>query len=781
VFFHVEKEMKKQKPEWRVVVEMLEKVDLVLLNRILRRMIYYLHTSNVKDISELMKDLEPSYNSGNDSSELYTNVPNPKLDLTALRVFTERVFQVAEKNIPDQEISKQLETWLSQERTRFFSIAVENINISLVQVKDVLKRFFNIPKSELHLSPDEFVNIRVSLSRRFLSSTLRYINIAKHYIRVKDFHGIVRNTIGAARSTGRLGGKTAGLVLGHQILDSELEKYPELSNVRVPRSWYITSDTILDFIHYNALEEVTSLKYQDMDQIRTGYPYLQQLFKNSFFPPEIVDQLELLLEHIGNKPIIIRSSSLLEDSFKATFAGKYKSLFLSNTGELSKRLNALLDAIAEIYASIFGPDPIEYRKERGLVDFQEEMGILIQEVVGTKVDKYFFPTYAGVAFSSNDFRWSPRIKRDDGMVRLVAGLGTRAVDRVGNDYPFLASPGKPGLKVNISNEDILKYSQRYIDVLNLETNKFETLSMDFVLKEYGDSIPGIEKIISIHKNDNISPPIGIMWDPKESDMVVTFQNLTDNSKFLKQMHIILNSLKEAFGSPVDVEFASDGNELYILQCRPQGQSKAGNAVKYPEHIAKEDIVFLGNKHITPGYLPGIKYIIYVTPQGYQSLEKKEELKEVAVLISRLNHLLPSRSFILAGPGRWGSRGDIKLGVQVAYSDINKTAMLMELAYSKDGYMPDLSFGTHFFQDLVESDIKYLPLYPETEGSFFNKELLMRAENLLLKLIPEAGSMMEVIKVVDFGNLRKEGKLNVVMDGDGNRAIGYIEPALMPKS
>ena len=121
---------------------------------------------------------------------------------------------------------------------------------------------------------------------------------------------------------------------------------------------------------------------------------------------------------------------LLEDSFGAAFAGKYKSLFIANQGSKKERLAELIDAIAEVYASTFGPDPIEYRREQGLLDYHEEMGILIQEVVGKKVGDYFFPAFAGVALSNNEFRWSNRIKLEDGLVRMVPGLGTRAVDRV---------------------------------------------------------------------------------------------------------------------------------------------------------------------------------------------------------------------------------------------------------------------------------------------------------------------------------------------------------------
>ncbi len=226
--------------------------------------------------------------------------------------------------------------------------------------------------------------------------------------------------------------------------------------MKVPKTWYVTSDWILHFVHHNELEDVLNWKYMEIDQVRQEYPHLVALFKSSSFPSELAKGLSLALDDLGDRPIIVRSSSLLEDRAGSAFSGKYKSLFLGNQGTKEERLAALMDAIAEVYASIFGPDPTEYRAERGLLDVHEEMGILIQEVVGQKIGKYFLPACSGVAFSNNEFRWSARISRSDGLIRLVPGLGTRAVDRVGDDYPVLIAPGQPNLRANVTVEEVLQ-------------------------------------------------------------------------------------------------------------------------------------------------------------------------------------------------------------------------------------------------------------------------------------------------------------------------------------
>ena len=191
------------------------------------------------------------------------------------------------------------------------------------------------------------------------------------------------------------------------------------------------------------MDNLLNIKYLESSKVMQEYLFLEQLIKNLKFPPDIVSGLKRILEEIGDGPIIVRSSSLLEDGFDAAFSGKYKSLYLVNAGTPEERLSDLMNAVAEIYASLFAPSPLEYRRERGLLDFSEEMGLLIQKVVGTRIGPYYVPAFAGVSLSNNEFRWSPRIERGDGMVRLVMGLGTRAVDRVGNDYPLLIAPFRP--------------------------------------------------------------------------------------------------------------------------------------------------------------------------------------------------------------------------------------------------------------------------------------------------------------------------------------------------
>jgi len=289
-----------------------------------------------------------------------------------------------------------------------------------------------------------------------------------------------------------------------------------------------------------------------VEQIREEYPNIVQIFKSSQFPIEIVNGLSLALDDLGEVPIIVRSSSLLEDRLGTAFSGKYKSLFLANRGSKKERLLALMDAIAEVFASTFAPDPIGYRKERDLIDYNEEMGVMIQGVIGRQVGKYFFPAFSGVAFSTNEFRWSPRIERNDGLIRMVPGLGTRAVDRLSNDYPRLIAPGKPDLDVNITTEDLVKYSPRQMDVIDLEENTFRTISIIEVLRDYGNSFPLADKIVSVYTGDNLADRSVFAIDFEKDDLIVTFNGIIRKTPFISTVKRALELLSEKLGTPVDI-------------------------------------------------------------------------------------------------------------------------------------------------------------------------------------------------------------------------------------
>jgi len=764
-----------KKHDWEVILDLLAKTDPRTLLRLTRKMTYYLYRMENEKISNLLTKIAPQDSDSTAVDWRRFSMPNPKQDLDTFLTVQKQVFEIAKESIPSDIIATLFANWMKQDKARPLLLTSQKTGIPLVEITAELNRFFDQPDFETAISPEDEISIKTALVRRFFTDRLEYLNVAKTAFELRDFVNLIDHMVGPAQGAGKLGGKTSGVLLAEKLIQEEMKTDEVLQDIAFPKSWYITSDTVLSFIHYNDLDEVSHVKYLDPLEIRQEQSFLEQIFKNSSFPFELIEGLRKIIRDFKDKPIIVRSSSLLEDSFGYAFSGKYKSLFVSNIGTEEERLNSLMSAIAEIYASTFSPDPIEYRRERGLLDFNEEMGILIQEVVGIKVGPYFMPTFAGVAFSRNEFRWSPRINREDGMIRIVPGLGTRAVDRMGNDYPILISPKRPNLLVNTLVEERVKYSPRFMDVINLETRMIETVDAAQLIKKYFDNIPRVTDVISIHDHGRLVNTFNIMVDPEKADIVVTFQNLFEKTDFLEKIKRILGLLEEKIGVPIDVEFASDGEKLYILQCRPQSQSRGIERKPIPKDVPEDHKIFSTKRSVTTGQIENIEYLVYVVPEEYTNLTKREQMQKVAKIISELNIKLPRRKFILIGPGRWGSKGDIKLGVPVRYGDINNSTLLVEVAKEKGGYTPELSFGTHFFQDLVESNIRYLGLYPDQENTLFNEQLLLESDNKLSTLLQSYKNFENVVRVIKVSEIILGGTLSVIMDGETNEALAYLKP------
>ncbi|MCK4717024.1 MAG: nucleotidyltransferase domain-containing protein, partial [Thermoplasmata archaeon] len=772
-------EEKNHRPEgrddWEIILGLLIKTDPRGSLRITRRMIYHLYRIHNEEVANVISSICPMNGSEEDAEWCGINIPSPREDTKTLKRIQEEVFAIAKRSMSSEDISDLFHTWLKADKARPLLLSSQRQGISLTEITSELNRFWDMPEDARALTPEDEMSIRTALIRRFFTGRLEYLNIAKNYINVEDFVSLLKTTIGPPQGEGRLGGKISGVYLAEKIIQKEKENNEILDDISFAKSWYIASDTLTSLIRYNDLDDIVHIKYLDPTEVRQEQPFLEQLFKNSSFPPDLVRGLRRILRELGSKPIIVRSSSLLEDSFGAAFSGKYKSLFLVNTGTEEERLSAFINALTEVYASTFAPDPIEYRRERGLLDFVEEMGILVQEVVGARVGPYYIPAFAGIAFSHNEFRWSPRIRREDGIIRMVAGLGTRAVDRVGRDYPVLVSPNKPEIQVNALVDETIQYSQHNMDVINLEKGTLETVRSIDLIREYWDEYPQVTKIVSIHRDGILTPVPGILLDRDEADLIITFSKLIEKEKFIPQIKAVLALLQDRMGTPVDVEFAHDGKALHILQCRPQSHAMEIERIPIPKNIPPSRKIFSASKYVTTSHIDGIEYIVYVDPDAYETLTDRNEIYKVAHAVGALNRALPKRKFILMGPGRWGSRGDIKLGVPITYNDINNTSLLIEVARKKGGYLPDLSFGTHFFQDLVEANIHYLPLYPDEKGNVFNDKLLEMAPNRLGELLPKYKGQEGVLHVIQVSDIAQGGTLSVIMDGEANSALAYITP------
>jgi pyruvate,water dikinase len=403
--------------------------------------------------------------------------------------------------------------------------------------------------------------------------------------------------------------------------------------------------------------------------------------------------------------------------------------------------------------------------------------VLIQKVVGSRYKRYYLPALAGVAFSHNPFRWNARIRREEGLVRLVWGLGTRAVDRVSKEYPRMIALSHPTLRPEMGVQEVSKYSQHLVDVLDLTGNRLETLPTYDLLSS---SYPGLHLIASVNKGDYVQPLFSLLDEPDPHTLVLTFDNLIANTNFVPLMKFVLTTLEQHYQRPVDIEFAverlggpnSRELTLSLLQCRPLSLQQNGQPVEIPEQVPREDVLFMANRLVPHGVVSGIKYIVWIDPSAYDRIPDPVHKTQVARTVGQLNQALEGEKFVLMGPGRWGS-SNVSLGVKISYADIDHASVLIEVALAHGEHAPEASYGTHFFQDLVESGIYPLPIYPDDPQTAFAWAFFDRAPNVLTRILP-GHTNSDTVKVIDIPEVTGGRHLEIVMDGEQERALGYLK-------
>jgi hypothetical protein len=623
---------------------------------------------------------------------------------------------------------------------------------------------------EYHLT-----KLKVALIRKLISDQLSYINIAKKWFTVEDLGEVYKRRIGY----GRIGGKAAGLLLAEKILSSVGDEEIK-SCIQVPQSYFIGSDVIYIFTVMNGLMHWNDQKYKPEEDIRSEYPTILEEFTRGEFPPEVLKALEEILEEIGDQPVIVRSSSQLEDNFGTVFAGKYDSHYCPNQGTPEQRLEALCTAIAKTYASTLKPDALLYRRMKGLQDYDERMAILIQVVQGEQFGKYFFPQASGVAFSRNLYRWSPEIVRETGFVRLVWGFGTRAVGRVGDDYPRLIALSHPSLQPDDSADAIARYSQHYIDLIDLEENAFKTLPIHEVLSP---NYKPLRYLAQLSQDGYLATPRMRVGADDIDKLVITYDEFIRRTPFTRVLTKILRTIESNYHNAVDLEFTvqienpqdrEPGVCISLLQCRPQPQLQDTHHVQIPKGIPEEDVIF-STKYIVPrGFLSNIAHVVFINPQKYFALPTAASRSEVSLAVSKLNATLDEKKFICIGPGRWGST-NTDLGVFVGYADIFNAGALVELSGEGVGPAPEPSLGTHFFQDLMEAQIYPLTILLDAEDVVFNQKFFYETPNALENHISVSGEIKEAVRLIEVKDFKKNHHLEIVMDDEENQAVGYLCP------
>ncbi|MCS6993155.1 MAG: hypothetical protein N2117_02420 [Anaerolineales bacterium] len=630
-----------------------------------------------------------------------------------------------------------------------------------------------LPPEKRKMLDARLQEIKVVLIRTMISDQLGYIKIARKWFTIDDLNEIRKRKIGY----GKIGGKSAGMLLAYRILRETAS--PALrAALRIPVSYFLASDVFYSFMAANGLVHWSDQKYKPEAQMRAEYPIIQQEFRQGRFPEEIAERLRAIIREADGRPLIVRSSSLLEDNFGTSFAGKYESFFCPNQGTEKENLRDLTRAITQVYASGLNPNALLYRHHKGLVDYDERLAVLIQFVEGERMGKYFLPQGAGVGFSRNLYRWSPQIRREDGFLRLVWGLGTRAVEAVANDHPRLVALSHPLLHPASSVELISRYSQKFVDVLDLEANALRTVPLQDILDP---RYPALRYIAQIDEGGYLSTIRTSTVDTRY--VVVTFDEMLRRTPFAPLMREMLKLLETHYQAPVDTEFTvrvpdpysvQPGIEITLLQCRPQSHISPEDRTQIPEDLPESEIVFSTRRMVPHGVIQGIRYVLFVTPEGYFHLPSAADRVRLERAIGQLNLALKDRNFICVGPGRWGTSTP-DLGVHVAYGDIYNTRALVELSGREIGTSPEPSFGTHFFQDLMEAHIYPLAIYTDDADVIFNREFFYTTPNRLADWYPNPDeTLVNTLRLIDVQDYRPGALLEIIMDDEEGRAVGYLK-------
>ena len=592
----------------------------------------------------------------------------------------------------------------------------------------------------------EAAEIFRELVRMVFSRDERVLALAEKYLDLGDLVGVWKRMIG----TGLIGGKSVGMLLARAILRKTDPRWRTL--LEAHDSFFIGSDVFYSFLVDNGCWLHRQRQNQTCQQAALDDLHeARRRIITGWFPDDLVSEFAEMLDYFSQSPIIVRSSSLLEDSYGNAFAGKYESVFCANQGSHQKRLDDFIAAVKTIYASTMSEKALRYREKRGLLERDEQMSLLVQRVSGSRCGSLFFPHVAGVGLSVNPYAWNKVIDPTAGMVRLVFGLGTRAVDRSDDDYTRVVALNAPQRRPESDVDEVRQYSQRRVDVIDLDANQVVAVEFSEMTTRRDD----LPLHIFASQDEGLARRAANRGLPPPNVLLLTFDHLLSQTSFVADMRQMLGILNAAYEYPIDLEFtanfSADGSHrINLVQCRPLQVASDTGTASLPATVTPEDIVLEAcGAVIGKSRHHAIDRIVYVVPAVYGQLPTQDRYA-VARLIGRVLHADDGprpEKILLAGPGRWGTTMPV-LGVPVSFAEIDTVAVLCEIVAMRENLVPDVSLGTHFFNDLVEWDMLYLALFPGRAGNEWSLPFFEESPNRLADLVPEAARWAHAIRVID---------------------------------
>lgn len=602
----------------------------------------------------------------------------------------------------------------------------------------------------------------VRMCNMMMTKDERMRAMIRDYFGPEDYFAVRKRMVG----TGLVGGKSCGMLLARKIIEHDLPKAQALMEPH--DSFYVGTDVFYTFIVYNDLWKLR-ISQQSGDGFIDAAPELQEGILEGTFPPDIHEAFMRIIDYYGQVPIIVRSSSFLEDGFDNAFAGKYESMFCPNVGDAETRLAQFEDAVRHVYASSLDRSALEYRIRNGLNTHEEQMSLLVQRVSGSHLPGGFYmPTAAGVGYSHSAYCWMPDMDPEAGMLRLVMGLGTKAVDRTGKDYPRIVSLDRPAATTATNVAEKHRFSQRYANLIDLNEAVFTERPCAEIAPLLSAKATG-----AVMEHDREAEERLRTSGAYRPVLFASCEGLVTNRTFTKLLHDIMKALESAYRHPVDIEYAVNVGEngdfvLNMLQCRPLKSLSGAADVKVPDEA--EGIVVFRIKDACMGNSRemALDEVVYVDPEAYYRCPHRKKT-QVASLVGAENRKLGcagDRAFLLA-PGRIGTSSP-ELGVPVSFADICNFDGLCEIAYSGAGYAPELSYGSHMFQDLVEADIYYGAIFEDARTEAYAPEMLRQMD---FRAVPSDDPELQDIV---FTARPRNGTLKLYHDSIGNETLCVLE-------
>ena len=498
--------------------------------------------------------------------------------------------------------------------------------------------------------------------------------------------------------TGSVGGKARGLAFFNSLLAKE-DFSKRFDNVRItiPPLAVLATDYFDDFMEINRLYSL--IHGNPDDQVIT------EAFLSAQLPPRLLDNISLYAEH-AKYPLVVRSSSVMEDSQFQPFAGIYETYMLANShNDFAVRLDQLSRAVKMVYASTFWGQARAYMGATSNLQDEEKMAVILQRLVGRRHGDRFYPSFSGVAQSHN-FYPVPPAKPADGTVHVALGLGLTVVE------------GKRSLRFSPAHPKRLPQFAKIRDYFDSTQKEF--MALDASSQNFRPAADSLANILSCPLDQALSDgtlaPVASTYDAENDRLtegisrtkgtqVVDFAPILQSSLFplAPITALLLDVGRQAMGCEVEMEFAVDldAREFNILQIRPMSALHSSAAVEIG-NFPKEQMLCRTERALGHGYLSDIQDIIYVKPAAFSTSATRAIAAELGALNSALS--AQRRKYALIGPGRWGS-GDQFLGIPVSWGQISNAKLIVEVTLPD--FMPDPSYGSHFLHNVISLGIGYL--------------------------------------------------------------------------